>query len=237
MVQPDLITYVLSGGFAGAAIVALLFKFLIYSQLEKSLKQYQHDLDTKKDSLQAELSVYTEHAKLRLINHRQKTISALEAVYGSFIRTSLPRQQFRKSMNRLKPDSSEDEINSAYFKVFSDNFQAFSRAFSSVVSAFQCLEDNSIYLDQKLETQVAKSLGSVNACYQKWHAELERLHDLAQESYRKGELNHNSRDMNFELFFGDLAKDWAKITHPVTLELKLNIRNLLGTESTNQHQL
>lgn len=224
----ELITSILSGGFAGAAVVALLFKFLIKNQLKKSLKQYQHDLDTKKDSLQAELAIYTEQAKLRFINHGQKTITALELVYGSFIRTSLPRQGFKKSWNIAAFESTEDKLNSAYFEVFSENFQAMDRAFKAVSSAYQCVEENSIYMEQVLETDVTEALRRVISCYQKWHAELILAHDSAQMLFKKGALNSSTRTMDFGTFYSELLTDWQMITGPVRTTLKLKVRDLLS---------
>ena len=227
----NLITPILSGGFAGAAVLALLFKLLIKNQLEKSLKQYQHDLDTKKEKLQVELSVFAEHAKLRIINHRQKSITALELIYGAFVRTSLPRQRFVKASTFLMQVNVPDEkANSEYFRLFSENFQAFSRAFQSVTAGFACLEENAIYLDNELERHVAAALGEVNALYQKWHAELRAVHHSAQAIFQEGALNQQKRTMDFDSFFAALSADWNRIAGPVTASLKSNVRELLNPE-------
>ena len=228
----DLITPLLSGGFAGAAVVGLLFKFLIQHRLEKSIKQHQHDLDAKKDSLQAELAVYTEHAKLKFINHRQKAIAALEAVYGSFVRTSFPRHGFKKSFSNPKFESSEEELNSVYFQIFSENFQAFDRAFKAITAAYQCTEENSIYLEHELEDQVAAALKDVNSCYQKWHFDLKAAHNSAQVLFKNNSLDHSTRTMNFEAFYTELSADWIRITVPVKTALKIKVRRLLSPEST-----
>ncbi len=224
----DLITSILSGGVAGAAVVGLLFKFLIQNQLEKSLKQYQHDLDAKKDSLQAELIVYTEHAKLRFINHRQKAIAALEAVYGGFVRTSLSRHGFKKPSNSAAAESSQEKLNTAHFQSFSENFQAFDRAFKAIVAAYECLEENSIYLEHELENQVSAALKDVNSCYQKWHADLTYAHDSAQALFKNGTLDDSTRTMDFGAFHFGLSADWIRITVPVKTMLKIKVRSLLS---------
>jgi len=223
-----LITSILSGGFAGAAVVGLLFKFLIKNQLEKSLKHYQHELDIKKDTLQAEIAVYAEHAKLQVTNHRQKSIAALEAVYGGFIRTSLPRHGFKNSYRAGLINASEEDINSEYFRLFSENFQAFDRAFKSVAAGFACLEENAIYLDSELENQAAMALREVNSCYQKWHAEFRRSYDSALALFRDGALDQKNRTMNFVEFHTCLCADWNAITGAVTTAMKLKARELLS---------
>jgi hypothetical protein len=227
----DLIAPILSGGFAGAAVLGLLFKLLLNNQLEKSLKQYQHDLDTKKEKLQVELAVIAEHAKLKITNHRQKSITALELIYGAFVRTSLPRQRFVKASALLMQISTSNEkANSEYFRLFSENFQAFDRAFQSVATGFASLEENAIYLDNKLEQQVVAALREVNVCYQKWHAELRAAHDSAQAIFRDGALNQQKRTMDFDNFFVALSGDWNRIAGPVTASLKSNVRELLNPE-------
>lgn len=224
----NLTTSLLGGSFAGAAVVGLLFKFLIKNQLEKSLKQFQHDLDAQKEKLQTDLTIYADRTKQKISNHQQKSITALEAVYGGFIRTALPRQKFSISSPRpYQKNLSEDEINSAYFQLFSSNFQAFDRAFQSVTDGFACLEDNAIYLDHETEFQVATALRSVNSCYQKWLTELHREHDLAQTIFRNGKLNQQSRTMNFNGFFASLLEDWNIVTGPVKSALKLKAREIL----------
>lgn len=227
----DLIVSILSGGFAGAAVLALLSKLLIKNQLEKSLKQFQHDLDTKKEKLQIELAVFAEHSKLRVINHRQKSIDALELIYGAFVRTSLPRQRFVKSSGLLKQiNIPNEQVNAEYFRLFSAEFQAFDKAFQSVTAGFACLEENAIYLDNKVECQVAEALREVNSCYQKWNGELSSAHDSAQTSFREGALTQQKRTFDFDNFFASLLEDWNRIAGPVTAGLKSNVRELLDPE-------
>lgn len=221
----DVIASLLGGGFAGATVVGLLFKFLIKNQLEKSLKQYQHDLDTRKDTLQAELAVFTEHAKLRVTNYRQKSINALEAVYGGFVRTSLPRHGFKKTAPAKMP---EEKANSEYFRLFSENFQAFDRAFQSVQAGFACLEENVIYLDSELEIQVVVALREVNSYYQKRYGELSSAHQAAQRLFEDNALGKQQRSVDFDQFHAGMCADWSKIAGPVTAALKAKARELLS---------
>lgn len=228
----NLITPILSGGFAGAAVLGLLFKLLIKNQLEKSLKDYQYELDAKKENLQVELAIFAEHTKLRITNHRQKSIAALELIYGSFVRTSLPRQRFIKSPSWLnKENVSDGKANSEYFRLFSENFQAFSRAFQSVSLGFACLEENAIYLDNKSEAQVVAALNEVNLCYVKWHEDLKEAHDFAQTLFNSGALTKQNRTMDFDNFFAALVADWKRIGGPVTADLKFKMRELLEPET------
>lgn len=223
----DLITSILSGGFAGAAVVGVLSKFLIKNQLEKSLKYYQHELDTKKDILHAELTLVAEHAKLQITNHRQKSIAALESIYAGFVRTSLPRHGFTKDFRAGKANMSEDEINSEYFRLFSENFVAFDLAFKSVSAGFACLQENAIYIEDELESQVAQALTEVNSCCQKWHAGLRYSFDSALVIFKQGGLDQQHRTVNFEEFYTNLCADWNAITGPVTAVMKSKTRELL----------
>lgn len=213
---------------ASSGLITLIFRLWIQKKLDQSLKLFQHELDKKKDVLQIELAVYAEHAKLRLTNHREKSILALESIYAAFVMTSLPRQQFRCATDLLKnPNTSVNDSNSEYFRLFSENFQAFSRAFQAVTEGFRCVEENAIYLDGNLESEVLNALNNVNFCYQRWHGVLKSAHSTEQSLFAKGSLNGQTRSLNFDEFFAALRNDWVSITGAVTSHLKARVRELL----------
>lgn len=225
---------ILGGGFAGAAVVVFLSKTLINSQIEKSLKQFQHDLDRKKDQFQLELSIYAERARLTIANHGQKSVSALETIYGAVVRTSLPRHGFKKMGAKVMHLTDNNQINAKYFELFSQNFQAFDRAFQSVTQAYAVLEEQSIYLDETLEGQTVTALGNVLECYRKWHAQFADAHSSARAQFDQGSLNEQTRNMDFDAFYESMLADWNRIIGPTKKGLKSKVRELLAPSKVMQ---
>lgn len=224
----ELITSILGGAFAGAGVVVLLSKMLIKNQLSKSLKEYQHQLDVKKDAISVDLAVHAENAKLKLMNFSQKKVSALEAIYEDFAKTSLSHHGFEVPHMFLEPiPDNEDENNSQYFKAFSDNFIAFQKAYQSISKAYATLDANAIYLSPDVEQNIATALTKIKECYDKWHTELLRAHQAAQNLFSNKVLNKASRSHNFRSFYEGLTNDWSIIANPVRSQLKSIIREQL----------
>jgi hypothetical protein len=222
----DLINTILAGGFAGAAVAAVLAKFLIENQLSKSLKTYQHELDLKKNALETELAIYAHNEKAKLSDFGIKRIAAIESIYGAFVKTSLPRHRFIKRP-KFPASGSPDAMASAYFQAFQANFDAFKRAFDCIAEGFSTLEFHAIYVDEELERKVVAALGQVNACFAQKHKDLQAAHDEAQRLFRSGMLGKPETWFDFEAFHLELNADWNSLTSAIRTELRKTIRELL----------
>lgn len=225
----EIIIAIICSALGSSGLVILAIKLWMRKQFDKSLRLFQHELDKKKDTLQMELAVYAEQAKLKVTNHREKTIKALESIYAVFLQTSLTRQQFRYATDLLKnANTTIHDANSEYFRIFSENFRAFTRAFEAVTTGYTCLEENAIYLDQDLEFEVSNALSNVNFCYQKWYKAFNSAHVHDQTLYKQGSLNNQTRSVNFDQFIEDLMNDWQQIVGHAKSRMKTRVRELLS---------
>src|SRR5690625_3556480 len=176
----DLLATILGGGVAGAGAAGILTKMLLDNRLERSQRRFQHDLDQEKQERRTQLEVLAATQKIRPVSFEQKSIEAIEAAYAAVAKTSLPRHRFRISPTTTKfSGSAEEEDSGKYYHLLSENFQAFSRAFDSVSTAFQQVEDHAIYLAPELEARVTTTLRNIDAFYRRRHAALTIEHETA----------------------------------------------------------
>lgn len=217
----------LSGGVAGASVAAILAKFLIQNQLSKSLKEYQHQLDIKKNSIQAELSIYADNERQKTLDFGRKRIEAVEAVYSQVILTSLPRHGFIKHVRTLPPNSLLNDQISGYFDAFKENYDAYVKAFDSISNAYKILEQHGIYLDEELEKEIAVVLSQINAYYSGKKQEMSEPYSHAQSLFHGGNLQLKDMDFDFAIFFDKQSHEWNHITGPLRTQLKQKIRGYL----------
>ena len=216
------------GGFVGAGAVAILFKLFIKNQLEKSQREFQHHLDGKRLQLEAELSIFSESKKEHSVSYQQKKVSALEGCYSAVVSTSLPRHQFRKTSTVSRfSEAPKEENTSRYFHLFSENFQAFSRAFVSVSNAYARLEDIGLYMDSNLEEKVTAVLQKINDFYVRKHAEMWQAHDQAQARFDGKVIENGYLTFDFQAFHHSMLREWNFETKTLRLELKDELRAVL----------
>ncbi|EIA0806903.1 hypothetical protein K6327_004528 [Vibrio vulnificus] len=110
---------------------------------KKSLAHHQHELDLRKQSLQTELSINAEHLKLKFSQYEESKKTALEKIYAAVAKTSIPRAKLKNNYNF----EAADNFQAAYFDAFKETFDAFDVSFKKISSAYECLEDNAIYVD------------------------------------------------------------------------------------------
>lgn len=228
----DILSSLLAGGFAGAAVVGALFKLIIQNQLERSAKRYQHELDSKKIELQSELSVFVESKKTHAVSFRQKRISALESAYSSVVSTSLPRHQFKKRPTKSPGNGPTDQQETMkYLHLFSENFQAFSRAFDSVVLAFEELEDHAIYLEPNLERRVADTLKNIQAFYMRHHESMRASYLNGMDALHDNVIPQVDRSFDFVQFHQTMVLAWNVETTALRQDLKHQVRSILRPEN------
>jgi gas vesicle protein len=217
----------LSGGVAGASVAALLAKFLIQNQLSKSLKDHQHQLDIKKNSIQTDLSIYADNERQKTLDFGRKRIEAVEAVYTKVILTSLPRHGFIKHLRTLPSNSPLNDQISVYFDAFKENYDAYVKAFDSVSNAYRTLEQHGIYLDEELEQEVALALSEITTYYSAKKLEMSKPFSHAQTLFQGGKLQTKDMDFDFSAFFDKQNQEWNHITGPLRTHLKKKIRAFL----------
>lgn len=228
----DLLTTILGGGIAGAGVAGILTKMLLDNRLERSQRRLQHDLDQEKQERRTQLEVLAATQKIRPVSFEQKSIEALEVAYAAVAKTSLPRHGFRKSpiaTNFL--GSPEEKETGKYFHLFSENFDAFKRAFDSVSSAFHQIEDHAIYLAPELEVRVVTTLGNINAFYQRRHAALKVEYAAAEDNFDGKVIPPKFRSLDFAGFHSEILREWMHHTSAIRGELKALVREQLRVGS------
>jgi gas vesicle protein len=221
---------ILSGGVAGASVAAVLVKFLIQNQLSKSLKDYQHQLDIKKNAIQTDLSIYADNEKQKTLDFGRKRIEAVEVVYTQVILTSLPRHGFIKHVRTLPSNSLLDAKISVYFNAFKENYDAYAKAFDSIYNASKTLEQYGIYLDEELEQEITVVLSQINAYFSTKKQEMTKPYSHAQSLFQNSNLQLKDMDFDFATFFDKQIHEWNHITGPLRIHLKQKIRGFLTPE-------
>ena len=228
----DFLVSLIGGGFVGASAVAVLFKLFIQNQLAKSQREFQHQIDRKRLQLEAELAVFAESKKEHSVSYQQKKVSALEGCYSAVVSTSLPRHQFRKKPTISRFSGTPEEQNaSRYFHLFSENFQAFGRAFDSVSNAYAKLEDVGLYVAPELEGKVTNTLRKINDFYMRKHAEMWNAHEEAGEHFDGKGIESEHITFDFQAFHNSMLREWNFETKELRQELKDELRTVLQPDS------
>ncbi len=219
----DIWVTIITGGFSGAAVVAFLSKALVNNAFKKSLAHHQHELDLRKQSLQTELSINAEHLKLKFSQYEESKKTALEKIYAAVAKTSIPRAKLKNNYNF----EAADNFQAAYFDAFKETFDAFDVSFKKISSAYECLEDNAIYVDDKTELLVSECLSKILASYLKSHATLKSHHVVAQSLFKSGQLTIDSAPIDFSNFSEQVQANWQGLAAEPKRVLKNTIRDLL----------
>jgi|GEM_PF-3325622 len=222
-------TSIISGGFAGAGVVLLLSKLLIENRLKQTVQKFQHELDIKKDVLQADLSLYAHKQNLKYSKYEESHRLALENIYKAVVSTAFSRAGFQKYKS-LKNLTNNEEFCSKYFNAFSHSFKVFSESFKKVTSAFDVFLDNSISIDSSTEETVNFTLQEINKYYHSNYNRLLAYHATAQKLFREQKLDCNSAPVDFEVFYDESLHQWLSVTNNSTTLLKNAVRNLLKPE-------
>jgi antitoxin component of RelBE/YafQ-DinJ toxin-antitoxin module len=226
----ELWTSIISGGFAGAGVVALLSKLLLESRLKQAVQKFQHELDIKKEVLQTDLSLYAHEYTLKYSKHDESQRLALENIYKAVISTSFSRAGFKK-FKSLGAITDNEKFCTEYFKAFDISFQAFSSAFQKVSNAFDALADNSIYVNEEMEQTVNLALQQINQYYSSVFGKLNSSHSIAQNMFIEKTLNKGSLPIEFESFYNEALSHWLAVTNSSTSALKHAVRQLLKPET------
>ncbi|MUJ39710.1 hypothetical protein [Aliivibrio fischeri] len=214
---------IISGGFSGAAVVVFLGKLLVNNAFKKSLSQYQHELDLRKQSLQTELSINAEQLKLKFSQYEESKKIALENIYASFIKTSIPRA------NLINHNNFQDAENfcAEYFRAYKEAFDAFDLSFKKISLAYECLEDNAIYINGETESLVSSCLSKVLISYQKSHHQLQQYHNETRCLFDNGYLSLETAPLDFRVFSDEVQANWNELASESKKALKNTIRELL----------
>tara|TARA_B100001063_G_scaffold152208_1_gene142017 strand:+ start:291 stop:974 length:684 start_codon:yes stop_codon:yes gene_type:complete len=217
---------IISGGFSGAAVVVFLGKLLVNNAFKKSLTHYQHELDIRKQSLQTELIINAEQLKLKFSQYEVSKKDALERIYASVAKTSIPRAKLNRNYNFKTAENFQAE----YFGAFQEAFDAFDLSFQKISFAYECLEDNAIYISGPTELLVTDCLSKVLASYQKSHNKLRHYHAETQILFKNGKLSLKSSPLDFSVFSADIQSNWNELAAEPKKILKDTIRDLLTPE-------
>ncbi|MGO3344846.1 MAG: hypothetical protein ACTIM4_08245 [Marinomonas sp.] len=213
-------TSIISGGFAGAGVVAVLAKFLIESRIKRSIQKYQHELDTRKDTLQTELSVYAHQKNLKFSKYDEAKRDSIKNIYVAVIATSFTRNGFQKIIG-VETDITIEEFRSHYFQAFSKTFDSFDVVYKKITIAYAVLEDNSIYIEQELENEVIAVLQAVKQHYDEGHNILKSAHAKTRTLYKNGNLNRESAPFDFGEFHDLSLSNW----NLTTINVRHNLKN------------
>lgn len=219
----DILVTIITGGFSGAMVVAFLSKVLVNNMFKKSLVHYQHELDLRKQSLQTELSVNAEQLKLKFSQYEESKKSALEKIYAAVATTSISRAKLMNHHNY----KAVDNFNAAYFDAFKETFDSFDMSFKKIIYAYECLEDNAIYIDDKTEFLISECLSKILASYSKSHFTLKYHHAVAQTLFKSGQLSIDSAPIDFSKFSEQVQINWQELASEPKKVLKNTIRDLL----------
>jgi hypothetical protein len=219
----DIWVTIITGGFSGAAVVVFLSKILVNNALKKSLAHYQHELDMRKQSLQTELSVNADQLKLKFSQYEVSKKSALESIYASVAKTSIPRAKLKNNYNFEVADN----FQASYFDAFKETFDAFDLTFQKISAAYECLEDNAIYVDAETELLVSECLSKILESYLKSHSILQQHHAEAQALFKEEQLSIDSAPVDFSKFSERVQINWKGLAEEPKKMLKNTIRELL----------
>ena len=222
----ELITSILSGGFAGAGVVAVLGKLLIDSRLKKSSAKYQHELDLKKDQLQSDLSYYGHQQNQKFSRYDESKRLALEKIYGSIVSTSQPRAGFKKYRKSSFPQKKE-KFCFMYFEAFSATFKSFDAVFQKISASFATIEAQAIYIDKETERKVNETMNKIFNYYSTRFSLFHDAHAKAQELFSNNDLSQPTAPLDFEGFYNGNQQQWKQLTHALREQLKDHLRELL----------
>lgn len=223
----DIWITIITGGFSGAAVVVFLSKALVNNAFKKSLAHYQHELDIRKQSLQAELAINAEQFKLKFSQYEAAKKSALEKIYAAVVKTSIPRAKLKNNYNF----KAAGNFQAAYFDAFKEAFDSFDLSFQKVALAYECLEDNAIYVDAETELLVSECLSKILASYSTSHTMLKSHHAEAQALFKSGNLSIDSAPLDFSKFSEHVQNNWRGFAAEPKEVLKNKIRTLLTPEN------
>lgn len=219
----DIWITIITGGFSGATAVIFLSKALVNNAFKKSLAHHQHELDLRKQSLQTELSINAEHLKLKFSQYEDSKKTALEKIYSAVAKTSI----FRAKIKTNYSFETADNFQASYFDAFKETFDTFDLSFQKITLAYECLEDNAIYIDDKTEALVADCLSKILASYLESYATLQTQHNIAQNLFKSGELTSRSAPIDFLIFREQVQINWHRLAAEPKQVLKNTIRDLL----------
>lgn len=159
----------LGGVLASLAVAKLLAKWLVQHQLDKSLKSHEAHLTAKADVLKTQLSMYAHEQNVAVARVDSQRAQALHAIYGAISEWSRPVV----TLVNGSPLRNVDEAAhlSLYFKLCEE-------AHAGATKLCQALQDNAIYVDTDLYTELADladccgiSVATVLAPMRQGHAE------------------------------------------------------------------
>ncbi|HEQ3536177.1 TPA: hypothetical protein VGS95_004589 [Vibrio parahaemolyticus] len=214
---------IITGGFSGAAVVVFLGKLLVNNAFKKSLARHQHDLDLRKQSLQAELSLNAERLRLKFSQYEESKKVALENIYAAVVKTSILRSNLKNHYNF----QASDDFQKAYFDAFSEAFDAFDLSYKRISAAYDCLEDNAIYVDAETEIMVSECLSKILASYRKSHGVLKVNFSETQAIFKNGQLDIEAAPLDFKQFSSRVQSNWQELAAEPKSVLKNTIRDLL----------
>lgn len=222
----DIVVSLLSGGFAGAAVVIALSKLLIESRLKQATQRHQHELDVKKDALQTDLALYAHQQNTKYSKHEESRRIAIEKAYHAVVSTSFTRAGFKKYNNLT--DLPQEQYCSAYFSACSETFTSFSNMFKKITEAYAILDDHAIYLDEDTEKLIINTLKTILQHYQNRHDWIIEAHKDSQLLFKENKLTSETASINFDNFYSTSLQTWLSLTNDARRELKKSIRILLN---------
>ncbi|MCG9656762.1 hypothetical protein [Vibrio mediterranei] len=225
--MPEIITAILAGGFSGAGIVIYLSKKLVESQLNKTLKKYQHELDIKKETLATDLSLHASLQNLKLTRYEESKRDAIHNIYNAVIETSSSRVGFKK-VQQLENCKDNSEYTARYFESLSASFKAFTSAYNAISDAYRVLEKESIYIEPDLEQEVLSCLQVIHDTYNSNYDYLSDAHDAADKLNSQHNFNMQTRPIDLNDFYDKSTAEWSYRTMSAREKLKETMRELLS---------
>lgn len=225
---------ILGGGFVGAGVVAILFKYLIKSSLQRSFNKYKHELDLEKQDiqqkferekqrLQFDIDLKLREHSLNITNFTSKKINAMEEAYR--LLTSLMDTFFRiKSWDvYIENVNNDDQKKKLISKALEDYNHHFSISYDKNMKVHEKLLELSLYMPDELE----EIMMIATSC----HMSITQIYGKEIDSLTEKTRKNNNFEFSFQEFRLRLLKETSEALGPAKLLLKVKIKENLGIKS------
>jgi len=224
----NVIVSLLSGGFAGAGVVALLSKLLLKNILEKDLKKFQHQLDIQKDRIQSDLMLYANQHKISYSVYDEKRRQAIEKVYTG-IMNSIPMRG--KLELKLNPSTKESLSDGDCTKLYVEDFVSMKRfleeGINRVIQVQIDLNDVSIYFSQELEDLINENLVEIGRAYSIATHHINSFDATLSDLLAKHALTPQNEPLDLDQSYTTTCLSCLALTADVRKRLKDTLRHIL----------
>jgi hypothetical protein len=213
----DLLYSILGGGFVGAGVVAILFKYLIQSSIQRSLDKHKHDLELNKQNLQQsferekqrlqyKIELELKEQTLNLTNFSAKKIDAMEEAYKLLISMMTIFFRIRSWDVFIEFVKTEEAKKKLISKAVSDYQSHFTKGFDSSMKAHEKLIELSVYMPDYIEEILTLVAMNHTKIIRKYSREMDEIHQRVS----KGEFV----DFSFQEFRLRIMEETSKTLGP-----------------------